>query len=265
MNTKQMTITPELARRWLGNNPTNRKISQARVDQYARSMTASQWQANGEAIKLDVDGALLDGQHRLAACIKAGVSFDSLVISSLPREVFVTLDTGAKRSHADLLSIQGTKHAAAVAGAIRWVVAYRKGLLATGKGIKLHATEVIQFVETNPDLIVSVNRAYPASKVLAPSLGGALHYLFSEKDREAADRFFADLANGANLAETDAVLALRKKLLTARSSRYKPAISEVFSWCIRSWDRRRKDLETKLIKGTIRRTEEGETMFPTIN
>ena len=79
MKVQQSTITPEYAKELLDYNKKNRSLSKATVDRYAEDMRKDNWQQNGEAIKIDWDGNLIDGQHRLAACVKSGVSFDKLL------------------------------------------------------------------------------------------------------------------------------------------------------------------------------------------
>lgn len=63
-------ITPELARQLLSNNKINRKIKPTIVERYAEQMEAGEWKFTGDTIKVDGEGMLLDGQHRLLAIIK---------------------------------------------------------------------------------------------------------------------------------------------------------------------------------------------------
>lgn len=64
------TITPELAADLLSRNMKNRPVSQQRVRKYMAAMVAGKWLLNGEAIKISIDGRLIDGQHRLKAIIQ---------------------------------------------------------------------------------------------------------------------------------------------------------------------------------------------------
>ena len=100
-------VTPAIARDWIQVNTKNRRIRSAKVDQYDASMRAGRWAFNGQAIVFDVHGRLMNGQHRLLACIKAGVSFKVLVVHGVDAEAFDTLDTGAARTAGDILGIAG--------------------------------------------------------------------------------------------------------------------------------------------------------------
>ncbi|MDP2620568.1 MAG: hypothetical protein Q8P46_10395, partial [Hyphomicrobiales bacterium] len=71
-------ITPELAREWLEKtNRKNRPLSELKWTAYAVDMLEGRWQYNGDAIRFGSDGVLLDGQHRLMACVEAGIPFET--------------------------------------------------------------------------------------------------------------------------------------------------------------------------------------------
>ena len=120
-----VTVTPTLAKDWLSKNTRNRRLSEAMVSRYAQAITAGEWMLNGEPIKFSKSGALIDGQHRLNACIRAGVPFSTYVIRGLNEDVFATLDMGKNRRTPDLISIEGGKHVITVAAAISWATNYR--------------------------------------------------------------------------------------------------------------------------------------------
>ena len=75
------TITPQDAERIL--KESEKAFSEAEggfkqrnrrrdtVTAYAEDMAAGRWKENGETIKFDSEGRLIDGQHRLAAVVKA--------------------------------------------------------------------------------------------------------------------------------------------------------------------------------------------------
>lgn len=87
-------VTPELAKTWLGTTEKNRTFRKSRVAQYAADMKAGRWQLNGEAIKFDKNGHLLNGQHRLHAVVRADTTVPMLVISGLDPETRTTMDSG---------------------------------------------------------------------------------------------------------------------------------------------------------------------------
>jgi hypothetical protein len=71
-----VTVTPEMAREWLDANTGVPFNSQPhKVDQYARDMASGHWPLTGEGIRFDEADQLVDGRHRLRACVKSGVPF----------------------------------------------------------------------------------------------------------------------------------------------------------------------------------------------
>lgn len=93
-----MKITPGIAREFLSHNTRNiRPMNKSAIKQYAESMRAGTWQANGETIKFYEDGTLFDGQHRLQAIIESGTTQEMLVVTGVPNDVSVT-DIGRTRS-----------------------------------------------------------------------------------------------------------------------------------------------------------------------
>lgn len=101
-----INISPDMASRLLANNPSNRNVSQERVCQYATDMLVGEWNVTGQGISICEDGHLLDGQHRLYAIIKSGVTVPMLVTTGLP--ACGEYDAGRPRSLRDRLIMSGT-------------------------------------------------------------------------------------------------------------------------------------------------------------
>jgi len=121
-------ITPKIAELLLSNNSINRSVKDSLVNEYARQMSADLWkEETGEAIKISVDGDILDGQHRLLALIKANKELSFLVISELERDIFTVLDTGVTRSAGDIFHIAGIQNAVRCAAIITKYLALKRG------------------------------------------------------------------------------------------------------------------------------------------
>lgn len=97
--------------------------------QYARQMREGLWHFNAETIKFDVNGNLLDGQHRLMAIVKSGCAISCLVVRNLPSEVFSTIDRGTIRSYGDVFSIKKIPQPAFATATIIKYFALRKNLI----------------------------------------------------------------------------------------------------------------------------------------
>lgn len=98
-------VTPEVASRLLENNEGNRRIRPSVVTKYAAAMLHGNWKVTPEPIVISSTGRLMNGQHRLHAVIKAGVSISLFVVRGVDVALFEALDRGATRSAADALGI----------------------------------------------------------------------------------------------------------------------------------------------------------------
>ena len=102
-------ITPELAKHLLATtNHDNRPLKPAHVKMLSTALKNDEWMLNGETIAFSKSGRLLDGQHRLTACVNTGKAFQTVIIKGIEDEAaFGTIDTGKPRSVTDLMSLQG--------------------------------------------------------------------------------------------------------------------------------------------------------------
>lgn len=96
--TEIIDVTPAMAQQWLNqNHAENRAINISRVAQYARSMRDHEWLPTGESIKFDVLDRLMDGQHRLLAVLKSGMTVPMFITRGLDPSVFHVIDHGYSR------------------------------------------------------------------------------------------------------------------------------------------------------------------------
>lgn len=238
------TIAPETAERMLGRNTNNRSVSRRQVDLFARDMKRGAWKVNGEAIKFSRTGRLLDGQHRLLACVKSGRPFTTLVIRGLPDEVQQTMDSGKTRTLGNVLQLRGETQSTPLAAMTRAVyVADQLGLEAAAQN-DLHPTngELVEFLETTPQLRTLLSAAQSfngrSNGLLPPSMFAALWWTLAHVDTGDANRFFEHLATGADLEQGSPILALRAALFDMktrgsranRAGRRRIAVLTVKAW-----------------------------------
>src|SRR5712692_3591943 len=55
-----------------------------------------EWQLTGEAIKLDDEGRVRDGQNRLHAIVQAGIPVRSVVARGVSEDAFKVMDSGRR-------------------------------------------------------------------------------------------------------------------------------------------------------------------------
>lgn len=109
MKIESKAITPAMAQGWLeAANVSNRRLSPYTVSKYAADMASGHWRnTHQNAIAFYADGALADGQHRLAAVVKSGVPVTMFVATGLDRADGPAIDQGRSRSVGDGLVLGG--------------------------------------------------------------------------------------------------------------------------------------------------------------
>lgn len=114
-------VTPEKAQEVLNkHNGINRRINDAHVKALARNMARNTWLFNGDTIRFDVDGNLIDGQHRLSALVMFGKPLPMLIARGFKRNVINTIDQEVKpRNLCDLFTMEGVKDARNVASIVQ--------------------------------------------------------------------------------------------------------------------------------------------------
>lgn len=210
--------TPTMAESWLAKNPNNRNLRQPVVASYARDMVSGNWRLNGETLKFDQAGKLIDGQHRLSAVIAADVSVSMVVMRGVDADVMDTVDVGAKRIYADALKLQGEDNPTTLAAVVRRAVMWQQCARTNTGAVRPTAGEMNNFIEANPQIRTSAGVAarYATKTFLPASVIGLCHWLFSPLDPDEADWFLARVADGDGVAADSPIAALRLRIVRFR-------------------------------------------------
>ena len=243
-------IYPHQAKQLLKLNTRNRPLSPRHVNLLADEMRAGNWKLNGETITLS-DDVLLDGQHRLAACVLASTPFESFVIEGADSDCFDTIDVGKKRTNGDTLCVKGEKNYVTLSSSLRVINYYYSEIQSGQKDAYTQLTniQVQQLLEWHPNVRKSVNRfVAPSCKSLVPmSHVCAFHYIFSLKDPELADEFMDKLVTGNNLSKDDPVSVLRNKLIVTRLNNTNITPKVLRALLIKTWNTVREGRTIKTI------------------
>ena len=114
-------IDPESAQRLLESNRNNRNVYNANVRKMERAHASKQWKYTGDPIRLDVNGNLLDGQHRLLAAVNTGTTLRAPVVSGLPTSYFEYIDISKPRSAKDALALLGARSPTIIASMVTFL------------------------------------------------------------------------------------------------------------------------------------------------
>ena len=203
-------IDPDFAQELLKRNTMNRKISQAHVKSITHDMENSDFDFNGDAIRLSKDGVLLDGQQRLTSIINSNKTIPTVFVRGLEKEAMDTIDSGRKRKHSDRLSIRGVSNASAVSAVLSNLV--RLGKRYEGWGVITHK-QLDNVLELHPRVVDSVSFTRKAFRNIENILA-AVHYIgVYNNDEETASAFVQVFRDGQSTYDGDAAVFARNHLI----------------------------------------------------
>jgi hypothetical protein len=195
-----VTITPEMAARWLEKNTANnRNVNGPTVDVYARDMRAGRWQLTPQGVAFNRTGELVDGQHRLHAIIKAGVAVEMVVATGFLVEYDSPLDQGRVRSFGAILHRDN-----------RWVSLVR-GLLfleAGGVGKNVRKASLGEITEAFERHREAVEMLWPEYRKLPGGMLSAMAWALPLDHGKVAS-FAAQVRDGELIERGDPAFALR--------------------------------------------------------
>jgi len=244
MKIETRLITPEIAKELLNSNQANRRPKLPVVLRYASDMAAGKWRINtAEPIKISKNGLLMDGQHRLLAVIKSGMSIYFLIASGLEESVFDVLDTGTSRNGSDVFKIAGIKNE----NVIPSVIAMYHALKTTGykqstglqKHSKLTNQGLLDLYGADPGFWDEITRLscnwYNAfAKILTPSTIGGIYATLSEISEHHAYDFMTMLCTGEK--NTKPLQLLRQRLMQDKMSLRKINPSVKIALILKTWN-----------------------------
>lgn len=211
MNMELRTITPEMSQHFLSKNKNNRKVTEKNVIGIMRALSNNEWALNGETIKFDINGNVIDGQHRLIACVRTGIPFESYIVKDLPSESFTTIDIGSRRTAADILSIHEAPNANNLAAIIKCYVEARYNKSYSVGTIKATNDQILNEYKSNPEMYQKLAVTYQivAKFVTTPFIAISKSAIEIYGDHWF-DESIAKIKTGQNLEYGDPCLALRE-------------------------------------------------------
>ena len=269
----RVVITPGFAAKLLALNTNNRPVRNARLKKLTGVIKNGQWTFNyatvvlskanvpglRDGIVLDKDteicgeGVLMDGQHRLMACVNANISIETLLVCDLSPEacVMATIDNTDPRDGADHLALRGENNAHVLASAIKIIINVERGFAIATKFSWTNG-EIEDALEKHPSVRASVARfcgRNNGSLLLPPSILSAFHYLFSAYDPELADSFMNRLVHGIELEPDSPVLLLRDRFIANRvSAKEKLTRNHVAALLVKTWNYERTGKTVKTLR-----------------
>jgi hypothetical protein len=156
MYTQTEWITPEIAAQYLERNyEGQRKLRSHHVSEIANEIKSGEWRLTHQGLAFSPDGTLLDGQHRLAAIVQAGVAVPMNVSRNVPEGNFEKIDQLAEgRTVADHLTWCGFPQVTLVAATARLCMTYldNKGFRRVCRINTYSPKDIERFLIANPSI-----------------------------------------------------------------------------------------------------------------
>lgn len=217
-----VNIDPDEAKRLLKSNAGNRRLDPGTVDRYAGAMRRGEWKLSHQGVAIDRDGVLLDGQHRLAAIVKAGVSIRLAVVRQVDRDAFSVLDTGKRRGAGDTLRLAGASDPLHLSAALRYLRLYQTipdSSWSSGQA-RLTNDQILKLHDEHPRMSDCVRQArlVSTSTGIITSACATAIYLTSQAPDVDDESWFRGITTGANLDIGDPRLAFRTFFANTRAA-----------------------------------------------
>jgi hypothetical protein len=236
---EQVFVTPAMAAEWLTKNTHNRRLIKGHVDTLVSSLERGEWMLNGETSKFARDGRLLDGQHRLSACVTAGVGFSTWVAYGVESEAFDTIDVNIRsRKTSDILGMHGKENATHLAACVKllWVFGQRGQFYEGGAGVYGFSPKTcLEILGRRPAIQQSITKANNIRVFPSPSLLAALHYLFSCADSDMAAEMLEVMSDGSSTLGRPFNI-YREAVISRRLSMRRMGARQIAFMAIRAWN-----------------------------
>ena len=245
MTARVLLITPEIAKRWLRRNESNRLFSRENARSLAEEMSAGYWRENGESIVFDRAGSLIDGQHRLQGVVNSGHDYLCVVVTGIESEVRPTVDTGQKRTSANNLQMSGEKNASTLAATILLWRGYESRQVSemTHPYKRTSISGILEYLGEWPELREAVQTArhlipQKQGRAIMPSSEVAMVWyaiVHSGASRERANEFLGSVLSGFDLGPGNPILALRRRLMEHMRPGHRMHKRERLALVLRAW------------------------------
>ena len=256
INVTEEKITPSKAVAYLTMNKTNRPVSSSNINFLVNQMKNGMWQPNnGEMIKFDEDGFLIDGQHRLKSVVLANVCISTMVVRGISRNAFETIDSGKCRNAADTFALKGVLNYTHVASVTNLVYGYEQTKPDFFRNSRrVPNRRLLDCLDANPEIIDAVQATISDTmlrSVASPTITGFCFFIFAQKNKVDAHNFMESLSTGANLPKESPILLLRNRLISEKLSqttifKQRTIIALIF----KTWNAYRTNKTIKVLKFT---------------
>lgn len=192
-------VSQPLAGEVLKLNTKNRKLKPHRVRPLAEARKSGRWINTGHPIVISWDGRLQDGQHRLSMVAETGLASAMDFRFGVDPVAFAVTDTGARRTGADVLAIDGHAQQHCLAATARILYAIDRGLSLTNSVQDFTNDLLVDYVRARPSMIdaVRIGHSTGAAMKIAPSpVAAAAYHIIAACGVERTEDFLRQIRLG---------------------------------------------------------------------
>ena len=252
---KLMVITPDMATAMLELNASdewhNRPESEKATRRYVLAMKRG-WVLTGETIVFSKSGRLLNGQHRLSACIQSGENFECIVVFGIEDNAFKFMDIGTTRTASHIFNIEDIPNYAHAAATARLLYGYKAKSGWEGVIPDVENDTLLDFYYQHPRIqdAIAHGRALNDENLMRPSWGSFCFYICAEKNREEARAFFDKVATGIGISnKASQEYRIRKRLLeNAQSTAAKISNGHLAAFIVQAWNAKRSNDDRRIYR-----------------
>lgn len=242
-------VTPNMANEILvmrnSENYRNLKPNAKRL--YVKEMKEGRWMFNGDTIRFDWNGNLIDGQHRLEAIKETGLPQDCIIVEGLNPECAQTIDIGHKRSVEDYLKKQDKMYANGSTAVVKLAMTLHRKNKQIGHSTSNSGISNTMMVDKYFDDSIHFNEAISFGKEISKlsdktlkqsHVGGIYYYLVYELgiDKGVVKEFFNKLASYTTTESTP--FTKTYKMLQNRDGKLGRSGVDIMNAYINCWNSR---------------------------
>ena len=225
-------ITPDEATQLIISSEGNRTLRETHIRNLMSEMKAGRWRPQGGSpIKIDYNGVLRDGHHRLTAVVDYGKPVLMHILRGVQPDAQKSEVIGSAWKCSDVLHVGGVKNANVIAAAGAVVLTLEEYFAGTAGGLlrnkslacspvalaeRFAGDELMAELATRTNPYKSLRLALSSSE-----LAGFLYFAHSTPSAGVAQKavtFIEKMTHGAGLQQGEAIHTLRAKFMDRRFS-----------------------------------------------
>lgn len=227
-----LEISPHQAAMWLQKNENNRKMREDRALALSRAIEDGKFQMTHQSLAFTRSGRLLDGQHRLRACVLANRSITVPVAFNVPETAFPVMDAGLIRKMYERLHSE-PRHTSICSTLFRF--------MATNRLAQEYETQLMLEIFTPAFEIMDQvtrparNKISKATQEAAILLRMAEALRIGDQDEIENLRWKMDLVRHGNVTDAPPIIHAYYRQLLEGIKNYDLAVAKVTDQFARAW------------------------------